>query len=294
MSKTHGKVRKGLRTAYVSTIIGIVMVLFILGIVSWFVLGLNNLKNNNIESFEIDLFFEKSVNTLELSLIEEEIASKPYANTVLYRSSEEAWEIIKEDIGGDSALAVIDDENPLNQSIILTLKKDYFSLDSMQVIEKQLMAEYDSKLIEVSYQKEIFSEYNKRIQKIVYFALLIAIMLLFVAIGMINNTIRLALFSKRFLIKTMQLVGATPQFIRRPFFWGAIQQGLISGIIAGTMVLGLIYVLQRYNPLFLEMTDLKLYFVILLGIVLFGVFITLVSTFFALRKYLRLNLDELY
>jgi cell division transport system permease protein len=294
MSKTHGKVRKGLRTAYVSTIIGIVMVLFILGIVSWFVLGLNNLKNNNIESFEIDLFFEKSVNTLELSLIEEEIASKPYANTVLYRSSEEAWEIIKEDIGGDSALAVIDDENPLNQSIILTLKKDYFSLDSMQVIEKQLMAEYDSKLIEVSYQKEIFSEYNKRIQKIVYFALLIAIMLLFVAIGMINNTIRLALFSKRFLIKTMQLVGATPQFIRRPFFWGAIQQGLISGIIAGTMVLGLIYVLQRYNPLFLEMTDLKLYFVILLGIVLFGVLITLVSTFFALRKYLRLNLDELY
>jgi cell division transport system permease protein len=294
MSKTHGKVRKGLRTAYVSTIIGIVMVLFILGIVSWFVLGLNNLKNNNIESFEIDLFFEKSVNTLELSLIEEEIASKPYANTVLYRSSEEAWEIIKEDIGGDSALAVIDDENPLNQSIILTLKKDYFSLDSMQVIEKQLMAEYDSKLIEVSYQKEIFSEYNKRIQKIVYFALLIAIMLLFVAIGMINNTIRLALFSKRFLIKTMQLVGATPQFIRRPFFWSAIQQGLISGIIAGTMVLGLIYVLQRYNPLFLEMTDLKLYFVILLGIVLFGVLITLVSTFFALRKYLRLNLDELY
>lgn len=218
MSKTHGKVRKGLRTAYVSTIIGIVMVLFILGIVSWFVLGLNNLKNNNIESFEIDLFFEKSVNTLELSLIEEEIASKPYANTVLYRSSEEAWEIIKEDIGGDSALAVIDDENPLNQSIILTLKKDYFSLDSMQVIENQLMAEYDAKLIEVSYQKEIFSEYNKRIQKIVYFALLIAIMLLFVAIGMINNTIRLALFSKRFLIKTMQLVGATPQFIRRPFF----------------------------------------------------------------------------
>lgn len=294
MSTKQPKGKRGLRTAYVSTIIGIVMVLFIIGVVSWFVLGLNNLKNDKIESFEIDLFFDNTVNTLELELIEQEIASKPYVNSALYRSSEEAWSTIKDEIGGDSALTVIDNENPLNQSVIMTLNKSYFHLDSMQWIEKELMQEYEGRLLEVSYQKEIFSDYNTGLQKLVYFVLLIACMLLFIAIGMINNTIRLALFSKRFLIKTMQLVGATPRFIRRPFFWNAIGQGVLSGMIAGTMVLGFIFLLQRYNPLFLEMTDLKLFFIVLAGIIVFGVLITLSSTYFALRKYLRLNLDRLY
>jgi len=255
---------------------------------------LNNLKNDKIESFEIDLFFDNSVNTLELGMIEEEIASKSYTSGALYRSSEEAWEIIKNEIGGDSSLAVLNNENPLNQSVIMTLNKSYFSLDSMQWIEKELMQDYSGRLLEISYQKEIFSDYNTGLKKLVYFILLIALMLLFIAIGMINNTIRLALFSKRFLIKTMQLVGATPRFIRKPFFWNAVGQGLISGLIAGTLVLGFIYILQRYNPLFLEMTDIQFFFIVLAGIILFGILITLTSTYFALRKYLRLNLDKLY
>ena len=294
MSKTTEKRQKGLKTAYVSTVVGIVMVLFMLGVVAWFALGLNNLKNNKIESFEIDLFFDNSVNDLELGLIEQDIAKKEYTSGAIYRSSDEAWEIIKNDIGGDSALMVLDNENPLNQSVIMTLNKDYFKLDSMLWIEKELITEYEGRLLEVSYQKDIFSNYNTGLQKIVYFILMIALMLLFIAIGMINNTIRLALFSKRFLIKTMQLVGATPRFIRRPFFLNAIGQGIVSGLIAGTMVFGLIYLLERYNPLFLEMTDLTLFFIVLGGIILFGILITVTSTYFALRKYLRLNLDKLY
>lgn len=294
MSKATNSGKKGLRTAYISTVVGIVMVLFVIGIVSWFVLGLNHLKNSKIESFEIDLFFDNSVNDIELGLIEQDIAAKKYTSGAMYRSSLEAWEIIKSDIGGDSSLVVLDNENPLNQSIIMTLNKDYFKLDSMQWIEAELMKEYEGRLLEVSYQKEIFSDYNVGLQKLVYFILLIALMLLFIAIGMINNTIRLALFSKRFLIKTMQLVGATPRFIRRPFFLNAIGQGIISGLIAGTLVLGLIYLLQLYNPLFLQMTDLTLFLIVLAAIILFGVLITLASTHFALRKYLRLNLDKLY
>ncbi len=291
-NRSHGK--KVLKTAYVSTIIGIVMVLFILGVVAWFVLGLNHLKDDKIESFEIDLFFDNSVNTLELGIIEEEIAAKHYTSGAKYRSSEEALEIAIAEIGGDSTMQDLNIANPINQSVIMTLNKSYFDLDSMLWIEKELMTEYEGRLIEVSYQKEIFANFNQKFQKFVYLGLLIAGMLLFIAIGMINNTIRLALFSKRFLIKTMQLVGATPRFIRRPFFWSAIGQGVISGLIAGTMVLGLIYILEYYNELFLQMTDLRLFFVVLAGIVAFGVLITLTSTYFALRKYLRLNLDELY
>ncbi len=293
MAQNINSTKKGLRTAYVSTVIGIVMVLFITGLVSWFVLGLNHLKNNKIESFEIDLFFEKSVSDVELGVIEQEIAAKYYVSSASYRSSEEAWEILSEEVG-DSALTVIDNENPLNQSIIMTLKKDYFSLDSLTWIETELKAEYPEQLTEVSYRKEDFQEVNTSLQKMVYFVLLIALMLLFIAIGMINNTIRLSLYSKRFLIKTMQLVGATPGFIRRPFILSAIGQALISGLIAGCMVLGFLFLLERYDPIFLDMTDIRIFLIVMVGIVLLGIIITVLSTYFALRKYLRLNLDNLY
>ncbi len=286
--------RKGLKTAYVSTIAGIVMVLFIIGVVSWFALGLNNLKDSKIESFEIDLFFDESVNDIELGLIAIEIEDKEFSNTARYRSSDEAWEIIKEEVGGDSSLSVIDDQNPLNQSIIMTLKKDYFYLDSMNGIEKELKSEYGESLIEISYPEAIFADYNKNLQRLVYFVILIATMLLFIAIGMINNTIRLALFSKRFLIKTMQLVGATPSFIRRPFIWSAVGQGLLSGLIASTMVLGFIVLLDQYNSHFSEMTDMTLFLYVLAAIVAFGILITITSTYLALRKYLRMKLDNLY
>jgi cell division transport system permease protein len=285
---------KGLKTAYISTIIGIVLVLFIIGVVSWFALGLNHLKDSKIESFEIDLFFDESVNDIELGLIEIEVEKKAYTRSASYRSSDEAWDIIKDEIGGDSTLSVIDNQNPLNQSIIMTLKKEYFSKDSMNVIEKDLRSDYAESLLEISYPEEIFEDYNKNLQRLVYFVLLIAAMLLFIAIGMINNTIRLALFSKRFLIKTMQLVGATPSFIRRPFIWSAVGQGLLSGLIASTLVLGFIVLLERYNSLFLEMTNMTIFLIVLGGVVVFGIFITMTSTYLALRKYLRMSLDNLY
>ena len=130
-------------------------------------LGLNHLKNNTIESFEIDLFFEKSVSDVELGVIEREISEKKYASSASYRSSEEAWEILVKEVG-DSALAVIDNENPLNQSIILTLKKEYFSEDSLTVIKSELLAQYPGQLTEVSYREETLQDINSNLQN--YFA----------------------------------------------------------------------------------------------------------------------------
>ncbi|MBK7130216.1 MAG: hypothetical protein IPM74_16415 [Crocinitomicaceae bacterium] len=285
--------KRGLKTAYVSTVIGIVMVLFITGVVTWFILGLNHLKNSKIESFEIDLFFEQDVTEAELAVIERELAAKTYVSKAYYRSSSEAWEILREEVG-DSALAIIDNENPLSQSVIITLKESHFNGESVKKIEAELMQEYAGQLTEVSYREEVFEEVNKNLQRLVYFVLLIALMLLFIAVGMINNTIRLSLYSKRFLIKTMQLVGATPTFIQRPFILSAIGQAIISGLIAGSLVLGFIMLLERYDPIFLEMTDVSIFLIVLAGIVIFGIIMTVLSTFFALRKYLRLNLDNLY
>lgn len=290
----RGQTKKGLQTAYVSTILGIVMVLFIVGVVAWFGLGLNHLKDSKIESYEIDLFFDDSVNDLELSLIETEIANKEYTSSALYRTADEAWETYLDEVDPEADISIIDDENPLKQHVIMTLKKEYFFLDSVKSIEKELHEEYQGQLSEVSYREDIFEDFSTNLQKLIYFIILLAIMLLFIAIGMINNTIRLALFSKRFLIKTMQLVGATPRFIRRPFLLSAIGQGIISGLIAGSMVLGLIILLEKTNPLFLEMTDVGVFLIVMAGIILFGILITVLSTFLALRKYLRLNLDNLY
>lgn len=286
--------RRGVQTAYISTIVGIVMVLFIVGVVSWFGLGLNHLKNSKIESYEIDLYFDDSVNDLELGLIETEIANKEYTSGAYYRSADEAWKVYLEEVDPEANLSILDDENPLKQHVIMTLKKEYFSLDSVKTIENELMAEYDGQLQEVSYREDVFEDFSTNLQKLIYFVLLIALMLLFIAIGMINNTIRLALFSKRFLIKTMQLVGATPGFIRKPFILSAVGQGVLSALIAGAMVLGLIVILERTNPIFLEMTDMTLFLFVMAGIMLVGVLITVVSTYMALRKYLRLNLDNLY
>lgn len=288
------KTTKGTRSAYISTIVGIVLILFIVGIVSYFALGINHLRESTVKSFEIDLFFENEVNQTDLIIIEEEIAEKAYTRSAKHRSASEAWNIVKEGIGGDSALFVLDNENPLYQSIIFTLKTPYFSKDSMLVIKNELFTEFPGRLIDVSYREEILVEYDANLKKVMYFVLLLALMLLFTAIAMINNTIRLALFSRRFLIKTMQLVGAKPNFIRKPFIRNAIAQGLVSGLIAGCMVLGFIMILERYNKLFLEMTDMKLFIIVMIGIMLFGILITVTSTYFALRKYLRKNLESLY
>jgi cell division transport system permease protein len=293
MDHNQKSARKGLKTAYISTVVGIVLVLTILGISSWAILGINNLNDNKKEELEIDVFFDKTINEPELKLIETELSLERYVAKAYYRSSEDAWQITKELIG-ESALDIIEGENPIDQSVIINLNKDYVNLDSMRLIESELMNTYEGRIKEVSYREEAFAQVNVSMKKIVYFIIFFGGLLLIVAIGMINNTIRLALYSKRFTIKTMQLVGATPRFIRRPFLWSAIGQGLISGIIAGAMVFGFLILIEQFMPSVIYMTDIKLFGVVLAGIIVFGILITVVSTSLALRKYLRLKLDSLY
>ena len=293
MAKTNRANKNGLKTAYASTIVGIVLVLSVLGIVSWLTLGINDLKDRHLEELEVDIFFENSLNEIELKQYETEIALEPYTKKAFYRSAEEAWELTKPFVG-DSALSVVDIENPLSQLIVLNLKKDYIVLDSMKKIEAGLMRKYEGKIKEVFYREEAFSDINAATKKTIYLVSLLGILLLIVAIALINNTIRLALYSKRFTIKTMQLVGATPRFIRKPFIWLAIWQGVVSGLISGALVFGFIIFVEQFIPDSIHITDINLFFMVLGGIILFGILITVISTRFALRKYLRLKLDNLY
>ncbi|MDX1348656.1 MAG: permease-like cell division protein FtsX [Putridiphycobacter sp.] len=293
MAKQVKNTKNGLKTAYASTVVGIVLVLSVLGMSAWLVLGINALKDTKIEELEVDLFFDHQVNELDLKQIEAELGEKPYVKKAFYRSADEAWEITKAFVG-DDALEVINNENPLSHSVILNLKNQYVVLDSMRKIEAELLGDYPNQLVEVNYREEAFRDINVGLKKFLFFILFVAILLLLVAIALINNTIRLALYSKRFTIKTMQLVGATPRFIRRPFIWQAIWQGLLSGIIAGAMVFGFLLLIEQFLPQIVYMTDIRLFFIVLGGIILFGVLITVISTSIALRKYLRMKLDSLY
>ena len=168
MSSNTKNTRKGLKTAYVSTIVGIVLVLTILGISSWVILGINNLNDSKKEELEIDVFFDKTLNEVELKLIETELSQKRYISNATYRSSTEAWDITKELIG-EEALDIIGGENPIDQSIIINLKKQYVNLDSMKMIESEIMQRYNGKVIEVSYRKEAFAEVNMNMKKVIYF-----------------------------------------------------------------------------------------------------------------------------
>ncbi|MFK8038778.1 MAG: cell division protein FtsX [Crocinitomicaceae bacterium] len=293
MASQNRNTKNGLKTAYASTIVGIVLVLSVLGISAWLVLGVNALKDQKIEELEVDLFFDNQMNELDLKQIEAELIQKPYIKSSFYRSADEAWEITKAFVG-DSALMVIDNENPLNHSIIINLKNKYVVLDSMKKIEAELLSTYPDQLIEVSYREEAFKDINVGLKKFVYFILFVCGLLLLVAVALINNTVRLALYSKRFTIKTMQLVGATPRFIRKPFIWKAIWQGLLAGIISGAVVFGFLLLIEQFFPQVIFMTDIRLFFIVLGGIILLGIFITVISTSIALRKYLRLKLDSLY
>lgn len=286
--------KSGLKTAYASTIIGIVLVLSVLGISAWILLGVDALKNQKIQELEVDIFFNNSVNELDLKIIESDLLNKSYVENAYYRSSEEAWDKVKSGLGGDSALLVIGGEIPIDHSIIINLNHAYINIDSMHHIENDLMTAYPSQINDISYREEAFKEINSGMEKLVYSILLVGLLLLVVAIALINNTIRLALYSKRFTIKTMQLVGATPRFIRRPFIWQAIWQGLISGILAGALVFGFLLLIEQFLPNIIGLTDIRLFFVVLGGIILFGILITVVSTSLSLRKYLRMKLDSLY
>jgi cell division transport system permease protein len=281
------------QTAYVSTIVGISLVLFMLGIVAMFGLVIRNLQKQVKENYQIDLFFNEEIPEADLKVYEAEIDKLAFSRKAEYVSSEEAWAKIENQFG-EKSLSVIDGEIPIEPSIAITINETYFNLDSIRSIETQMMAKYPDKIVEVSYSEDGLESTNDKLFKTTYFILFIALLLLVISIAMINNTIRLALYSKRFIIKTMQLVGATNSFINKPMMVQAILQGLISSVLGMALLVGLLYLIQLYLLDISKLLNVYLFFKIYVGITISGILISVISTWFALRKFLRLKLEELY
>jgi cell division transport system permease protein len=278
------------KPSYFMSILGVTLVLFLLGIIGWLIVNANKLGNHFKENVEISANLLPDLNPKDSAALMAYVSAKPYIREITYINKEKAKEIW---IGDDNKdWDGILDANPLPSSIAFKVKAQYMNVDSLTVIQNDLQQQ--TFVTDVSYPKALVGELNNNIRKISIGLLIVAIILSVVVIILIDNTIKLAMFSNRFLIKTMQMVGATRWFIARPMNSRAIINGAVSGVIAIVAVFLLILVAENYIPgvkVLHDNTTLILLFVVL---IVLGICITLFSTHRSVIKYLKMKLDDLY
>ncbi|MEJ6776326.1 MAG: permease-like cell division protein FtsX [Crocinitomicaceae bacterium] len=287
--------RRGVKSSYVSTIIGISLVLFMIGIVLGGVFGLDNIQRQAKENLQGDLFFKPQMNQADIKQVEQELKTWEQFNEVFYVSPERAIEeFTGQDQNADNILEIFEGYNPLPPTVGFNPIVEYATLEGMEEIKNALFDAYGDRLDEVSYDEASVKSVNLGFKQFIYLFGAVALLLIIVAVAMINNTIRLALYSKRFSIKTMQLVGATSRHIRTPFLLQALGIGLLSGLIAMALLFGLFYSLNNLIDSMEISYSINTFLILLGSLLVIGMVITYISTWFALNKYLRMKLDELY
>lgn len=293
--------KRGLQTSYVSTVVGISLVLTMLGVVLTIILGLAGLKERVKEQIQVDLFFAADMTQDDIKIVAQEMQSIDGIKSVEYVSSERAWEEFEKITlqTGDSLsnagfdLSVIDGEIPIPPSISFHPESNFANEDSMDALQTKLLSTYPS-ITDFNLNRESLQDVNLGFDRIAYIILVIAALLLLIAFAMINNTIRLALYSKRFIIKTMQLVGATSGFIRKPFLAQSFFQGVFAAILGMALLLAIIQLTNQFLMNITELIDFVTLLQVFGAIIIMGILISVISTLIALNKYLRMKLDDLY
>lgn len=291
MASVPGKFeRRRLGTSYFSVVVSISLVLFMLGMVGLILLQAQKLSTYVKENISVTIYIKDGVNEADTRRLKKSLDAAVFTRTTEYVDSETAAQRLQEDIGED----FIDflGYNPLSTSIDIYLKAAYANPDSVSMIEQDLLQ--NPKVKEVEYRKDLLVLVNDNVQKISFLLMGFAVLLLIVAIALINSTIRLAIYSKRFLIRSMQLVGATQRFIRRPFVVQGIVHGVYGSLIALLLLAGVVYYAQRQIPEIFDLNDVEVFASLFLLVVLLGLLISWLSTTLAVRKYLRLRTDQLY
>lgn len=287
--------KRGLQASYVSTVIGISLVLFMIGIVLGGIMALESVQKQAKENLQGDLFFKAELNEADIKQIEQELKTWPEFKEVNFVSPERALEEfsgLNEDT--KEIMAIFDGENIFPPNIGYKPKVAFATNEGMKQIKEKLLKAYPQELDEVNYDEASVETVNLGFKQFAFLFLIVAALLIIVAVAMINNTIRLSLYSKRFTIKTMQLVGATGKFIRRPFLLQAIAQGVVSAVIGMALLMSLFYILDQMLETIEISFQLEMFAILFLFILGLGVIITWISTWFALNKYLRMKLDDLY
>ena len=287
--------RKGIRTSYFSTVIGISLVLFMIGLVLAGTLGLNQIQRQAKENLQGDLFFKSGWNATDIKQVEQQLKAWDCFADVYFVSPDRAiQEFSGQDENATEVLQIFEGENPLPPTITFRPKAAFASAVGMEKIKERLFKSFPNKLAEVNYDSSSVAQVNLGFKQFVFLFLSVALLLIFVAIAMINNTIRLALYAQRFTIKTMQLVGAKSKFIRRPFLLQALFQGLVAGLIGMGLLMTLFFALNNILDIIEISFDLLSLIALFLAVIGFGMLLTYISTWFALNKYIGMKLDDLY
>jgi len=278
------------KPSYFMSILGVTLVLFFLGIIGWLVINANKLGNHFKESVEVRVFLRGDLNKKDSVALMNFIAAKPYVKTMEYVTKEAGKKKYMDD-GGEDWNKVLD-ENPLPNAIYFRVKSQYVSPDTLKAIKSDI--EQQTYVSDVAYPDALVGNLNTNIRKLSIGLLVLVIIISLVVIFLIDNTIRLAMFSNRFLIKTMQMVGATRWFIAKPLNIKAIINGAISGVIASALLYILVLVAEGQLEWLKTIHDSGLLIMLFLILILVGIGITLFSTNRSVIKYLRMKLDDLY
>ncbi len=288
--------------AEASTVFGITLLLTLFGIFIYFMWSANQKSNEIKEQLSVDVIFHENVDESVVLLMEKQFNLYGYVKKASYISKQAAQELLMKHVG-DDAFDILDGVNPLPASIHINLTSNYVNPDSASSFSNRIMKGNEHLISEIAYNEAQFLEIGSVFKNFETILLIVAIILLVIAILLIYNTIRLAVFSKRFIIRTMQLVGAKTSFIRKPFLIKAFFHGLISGLLSIFALMSLWYLFTNFNPSIITQLsqnesileqELMAYGVIAIGILFIGIMVSLGSTYFALNKFIWIKTEKLY
>ena len=282
--------RRRLRSSYLSVVISISLVLFVLGLFGILILNTQEISRSVKEDFGITVLLSEDASKAEVNQFFTSLQVAPYTNSVRIISKEDAANELKEVLDEDFVDFL--GYNPLRDGIELKLKAESLNVAKIESLKKEF--EVLDFVSEVVYDKLLITKMNDNLRLLSYGLLGGAILLSLIAIALINSSIRLAIYSKRFIIKTMQLVGATRSFIRRPFLMKSLLHGSIGSILALILLALVLAYLRNYIPGIAEFQTIQQFIILSIAILLAGLLISFTCTFFALRKYLKLKTDQLY
>ncbi|MGJ8658840.1 cell division protein FtsX [Cellulophaga fucicola] len=291
MSKSFERYQKRkLISSYFSVVLSIALVLFLLGILGLLVINTKKMADHFKEQITVSVFLKDEAKQVEIDQLQKSLAMADYTKLATFVSKEEAAEKHTEAIG-ENFMDFLG-YNPLKNSIDVQLKADFVSPEQIEEIASNIEAK--DYVEEVSYDKPLISLLNDNVKKISLWILVASGVFAFIAFLLINSSIRLSVYSKRFIIKTMQMVGATKRFIRRPFLWTNIKLGMLGALIA---IIGLAIAIYYINDFFPELTLLKEPLILgglFAAVFVLGVLISFISTFLATQRFLNLRTDDLY
>ncbi len=282
--------KRKLRTSSVSTVISISLVLFMLGILGLLLINAKHLSNYVKENIGFTVMLNENVKEVDVLQFQKILDGSKWVKSSQYVSRDEAASILQQDLGEDfiSFLGF----NPLSSSIDIRLRAAYTTNSQMSRIGSDLKNNVLVK--DVVFQKDLIDAINYNVQKISLLLIGFSTLLFIIAIALINNTIRLSVYSKRFLIRTMKLVGATHAFIRKPFLYNGLTQGIFGALISILLLMTTLFGIQKEMPELLVLQDLPAVGVIMAAMLIIGILMCLLATNMAVGKYLRMNEDDLY